>query len=290
MRSHPSLTFGETPPVPLGTLAGVPAVPAAASVFDRREAMDFVAGLAGVALGHRAVRHPYLSAMAADLLPDPHWALADFARHYQGYSRQFPRYLLSVTAHLEHPRHRRALLDNLAEESGRYAPAELAALEAAGLRAAWFVGVPHPELFRRFTRAVGADTGRDDADGSLDAPQVQCWREMLLCVLNGGSPAEAVGAIGLGTETIVRSVYRPFVVASTRLGLRAEDTVFFALHTLVDDDHQLTLLDIAADLARTATGRDGLQRGMLKALQLRSTFWDWLYERALNPTLAECVA
>jgi predicted DNA-binding ribbon-helix-helix protein len=31
----------------------------------------------------------------------------------------------------------------------------------------------------------------------------------------------------------------------------------------------------------------GLRRGMLKSLQLRTAFWDWLYERAMNPDCAQ---
>ena len=66
-------------------------------------------------------------------------------------------------------------------------------------------------------------------------------------------------------------------------------TVFFPLHTLVDDAHQHALLEIAADLAKTPDGLAALEVGMLKALQLRTAFWDWLYERALNPSQAEAV-
>ena len=44
---------------------------------------------------------------------------------------------------------------------------------------------------------------------------------------------------------------------------------------------------IAADLAATETGARELRRGMLKALQLRSAFWDWLHARAVAPARAE---
>ncbi len=246
---------------------------------------DAVAGLVEKALRHRAVRHPYLTALGSDLLPDPRWAMADFARHYAGYSRQFPRFVLTVAARLDRTRHRTVLVDNLGEESGRYGPDELATLERHGLDRRWFDGVPHPELFRRFARSVGAPV-----EAGAEALQVRCWYEMLLAVLRDGPPAEAVGALGLGTESIVPSIYRPFVLALDRLDVPKASSVFFPLHTLVDDHHQQALLTIAADLATTAEGFAGLESGMLKALQLRSVFWDWLYERALNPKLAESVA
>jgi pyrroloquinoline quinone (PQQ) biosynthesis protein C len=233
--------------------------------------------LAEVALRHRAVRHPYLSAIANGSLPDPSWALADFARQYQDYSAHFPRYLLALLSRLENPSHREALLSNLIEESGQYGDDELAALAAHGVKADWILGVPHPELFRRFRFAL-----TDDDNGGEEI-EVQCWRDMLLSVLTMGSPAEAVGALGLGTELIVSTIYQPFVRAITRhQDLNPRDTVFFQLHTLVDDSHQATLRQIAIDLAISEDSSADLSRGMHKALILRDSFWSWLHERALR--------
>ena len=74
--------------------------------------------LTTMALQHRAVQHPYLKALADGTLPDLRFALEDFACHYNGYSAHFPRYLTALIARLEDPAHRRALLENLTEESG----------------------------------------------------------------------------------------------------------------------------------------------------------------------------
>ena len=113
-----------------------------------------VDSLASAALSHRAVRHPYLMALAEGNLPNPAAALADFAQHYHGYSSHFPRYLTALIARLDDQSHRQALLANLLEESGHYDPSELATLAGVGIDPDWIVGVPHPELFRRFHRAV----------------------------------------------------------------------------------------------------------------------------------------
>lgn len=240
--------------------------------------MQAVDALEAAALQHRAVRHPYLTALAAGKLPDLAWALADFARHYQGYSAHFPRYLTALISRLENPSHREALLENLMEESGHYEEADLALLAQQGIAAEWIVGVPHPELFRRFRVAVA---GEDE--GWEEELEVVCWREMLLAVLSLGSAAEAVGALGLGTEFIVAPAYQPFVQAIARQGnLPPRDTVFFPLHTLVDDAHQATLRQIAADFAVSERGRADLAKGMHKALALRDSFWSWLHERALG--------
>lgn len=257
--------------------------PKAAGEFARGDALSYVRGLASEALDHRAVKHPYLEALASGDLPDTRWALADFARQYPGYAKHFPRYLTTVISQLTNPRHRDELLENLTEESGIYEEHELIELKESGIKPDWIVGRPHPQLFDRFRRAMGVA----DPDGAGESDQVICWREMFLSLLSNGSPAEAVGALGLGTEQIVSTIYVPFSQAIARLkDLSPRDTVFFPLHTAVDDHHQETLQNVAAELVTDASTARELRRGMLKALSLRSAFWDWMYSRALNPSRA----
>jgi pyrroloquinoline quinone (PQQ) biosynthesis protein C len=274
-----SLTSRPPAASPIRRLATTPQLRVIASPPPEERPAAFVAELAREALAHRAVTHPYLADLACDRLPDPRWALADFARHYLGYSRAFPRYLCALISRLDDPRQRQGLFANLTEEAGVYADAELAELAALGVRPEWIEGVPHPALFCRFARALGVDPDEREIP---EADEVACWRELFLAVLSHGSPAEAVGALGLGTENIVSTIYRPFVLALSRLDLDPRDTVFFPLHTAVDDHHQATLQAIAAAFAHTPEGRVGLRRGMLKALSLRTAFWDWLHARALN--------
>ena len=248
------------------------------------EALAYVGSLATEALLHRAVKHPYLEALDSGDLPDTRWALADFARHYTGYSQHFPRYLTTVISRLAEARHRDDLLENLTEESGIYEDSELAELADNGIEKEWIVGRSHPRLFDRFRRAMGVE----NSEHIVEPDQVICWREMFLSILANGSPAEAVGALGLGTEQIVSTIYQPFTRAIERLGdLSPRDSVFFPLHTTVDEHHQKTLQKVAADLVTDDRNAQELRRGMLKALNLRSVFWDWMYSRALNPTHAD---
>jgi hypothetical protein len=57
--------------------------------------------------------------------------------------------------------------------------------------------------------------------------------------------------------------------------------VFFPLHTEVDDEHGLILLDIAEKMASQSPEEEReLRKGMLKALNLRAAYWDGMYSRA----------
>lgn len=217
--------------------------------------------------------------MARGDLPNPRGALRDFARHYHGYSSHFPRYLAALISRLEDDGDRRRLLENLSEENGSYSPEDLLLLQASGIEPEWVVDVPHPELFRRFRRALGVD----DGDPEVEHPEVTAWRELLLSLLSLGSAAEAVGALGLGTEGIVPAIYPPFVDALARLGdVAPRDGVFFRLHTVVDDHHQASLRTLARKLATSSRARHELTVGMTKALALRDAFWSWLHQRALT--------
>lgn len=243
-----------------------------------QEVDAFLENVAAEATSHRAVHHPYLLALRNKSLPDMKWALADFARQYLGYSSHFPRYLTTVIGRLEVPEHRTALMENLTEESGIYESEEMEELAEIGVEKEWIDGVPHPVLFRRFCIAAGAD----QASLSEDAVEVVCWREMFLAVLSGGSTAEALGALGLGTENVVSTMYQHFLPALEVLDAPASETVFFPLHAAVDDHHQETLMNISRHYAATAEGRRDLLKGMRKALSLRAGFWDWLHARALT--------
>ena len=239
---------------------------------------DFLRTASQEATSHRAVNHPYLLALRGGDFRDTRWALTDFGRQYHGYSAHFPRYLTTVIGRLELPEHRSALLENLTEESGIYEEDEIEKLREIGVQPEWVEGVPHPMLFRRFCSAVGMG----DLDPDADDMEVVCWREMFLSLLSIGSPAQAVGALGFGTEAVVSTMYQHFLPAINALGADPSATVFFPLHAAVDDHHQEALLNVSRDFAKTHAGRLDLVKGMRKALALRAGFWDWMLLRARN--------
>ena len=232
--------------------------------------------LVNEALNHRAVNHPYLKALANGEFENMEAVLKDFASQYGFYSAWFPRYLTGVISQLENPEFRNHLLDNLSEESGHLHEEDMVAVRELGIKDEWVQGVPHPQLFKRFQHAMGVD-----AD-ALPGIEVEIWRDSFLSLIQGGSPVAAVGAIGLGTESIVKYIYRDIIKSiEEHTTLSLEEYVFFPLHTEVDDEHGLILLDIAEKMAsQSAEDERELRKGMLKALNLRAAYWDDMYERA----------
>lgn len=183
-----------------------------------------------------------------------------------------------VISKLDSPEHRMTLMQNLIEESGMLDDEEVAVLVEHGIDPDWVQGIAHPKLFKRFQQAMGVGDTDEHAD---DALEVVCWRESFYNLLASGSPAEAVGAIGLGTENVVNRIYAPIIRAIERLGtLDRRQYVFFELHCEVDDAHHEALLKIAHDFSDVAQNRIDLRKGMLKALGLRNIFWDWMHNRA----------
>jgi hypothetical protein len=160
----------------------------------------------------------------------------------------------------ENPGHRSALMEKFTEESGQYEQEELDEPAAIGIQPDWIVGLPPPELFRRYRLALGVL----DNEARPESIEMVCWREQFLAILSNGSAAEALGALGLGTETIVQTIYQPFLDAIGWIGMHPRDSVCFPLHTAVNDHHQATLRDIAIDLAATEQGRLDLAKGMQK--------------------------
>lgn len=230
------------------------------------------------AMNHRAVNHPYLNSLANGDFANMPEVMRDFAGQYGFYSAWFPRYLTGVISKMENPEHRAHLLDNLAEESGHLHEEDLVAVRSLGIKDEWVQGIAHPKLFKRFQHAIGAEMGEKPGI------EVDVWRDGFLSLINNSnkSAANAVGAIGLGTESVVKLIYRPIIKAIQKhTDLTLEQYVFFALHTEVDDAHGLILLDIAKQMIDESDQNAlDIRKGMLTALNIRASFWDDMTIRA----------
>ena len=219
---------------------------------------------------HAAVHHIWLENVAARRYVDMESTLRDFARDYYAYSSGFPIYLQKLIAKLEHAEHRELLERNLREEQGGLDRADSGRLREAAIDTADVDGVSHRELYRRFCRALGLD----DAELGLPGSAGHLWRQRMIAFLDSASPAAALGALGPGTEGVVRPIYRKLLRGIRELSaISARDRVFFELHYAVDDQHRLDLMRVAYDLIGTPGARNDMRQGMLEALQLRQDFF-----------------
>lgn len=235
----------------------------------------FVDALQAYAEGSRAAHHPLLTALASGAVTDGAFALRTLLREYYVYSRSFTRHLAAVSANLEDPDHRAALVPNAAEEAGAIDDEHLELLAERGLTKD-DVALPHPTLFKRFLESVDLD-----ADELARAPHIAttAWIESFHAICRSDD-AQGIGALGIATEGIVRTTYLELLKAidASFPQLTPRDTSFFVLHTLVDDEHALVLRDIASDLAKSHEARRKMAIGVSKALSARASFFDAMFE------------
>ncbi len=244
--------------------------------------ISFIERMRTEALGSSAVHHPYLRALRYGDLPDFDWALKDFAFQYGVYSSGFVQYLSAVIERLCCEEHRRILQENLAEEQGNPHDIELPSDVLASIK-----GQPHAVLYQRFQQALGInDTFKKN---NLESHAALNWSQQFLelCEVN---EYVGVGAIGIGTELIVSSIYRQILDAlKTHSHLTKEQRVFFDLHSDCDDHHAAQILIIVKDLANNSAACEQIEYGVRKAIEMRSAFWDAMLDRALNCKLSTVI-
>jgi pyrroloquinoline quinone (PQQ) biosynthesis protein C len=243
-------------------------------------ATTYVKSLCDRAEKHRAVNHPYLQRLAKGDVPDVVGAIKDLTFQYQAYSGDFIRYLTATIAQMKDREHRKALLGNLTEESGQVSEEDAAALKQIGIEKEWIDGVAHPRLFLRFLDAIGVDDKYRETHQLADETEI--WRDMFLDLCMKGGAAQSLGAIGLGTENVVKFIYRPILEAiKNHLNVSPRDRVFFDLHAALDDEHGEVLTNIAIEYAgKSEDNRRELKEGMLMALSIRGAFFDAMEARA----------
>jgi pyrroloquinoline quinone (PQQ) biosynthesis protein C len=237
-------------------------------LLHRGSAEEFVNALCDDALQHPAVNHEYLQRLADGELPDMHAALRDYCHQYYFYSAGFTGYLEAVIAGLSSEKHRHVLSHNLEEECGIGDEANPD-------------NIPHTELFQRFSAAAGVSPSYKDSISACTT--VDVWRDLFLQKCRSPQTGVGLGAIGIGTELIVSTVYSYLHKAvSAHSAMSPEDYVFLTLHMDCDDQHADDLKQISIELAEDLSVREALRFGVLSSLNLRNTFWDVMLARALH--------
>lgn len=247
--------------------------------YSLEDSRKFIKTLGEEALAHRALNHPFLHAIKGDEFNHPDIVLKDFTFNYLAYSKDFMRFLTATIAQIEEREHREMLIHNLMEEAGKIDPDDEPALKEAGIKIDWIQGVPHPVLYQRFLDAVGMNEKFRKQTEFCDEAMI--WSRMFLNVCSTGGAAQALGAMGLGTENIVKYIYRHIMEAIEKhMKVTPQQRVFFDLHAAVDDEHGEVIDEIAAFHAQFRRNREPLRDGMLMALNARAAFFDGMMARA----------
>jgi pyrroloquinoline-quinone synthase len=250
---------------------------------DYITAEDFVSSLKSYAEQAPAIQHPLLRAIAHGEFSDLPGTITRFLREYYFYSYHFTQYLTAVMSRLERPEHRAMLMPNVMEESGQMDEDHKAELLRAGIEPS-FVAAPHPELFRRFLAAIGLS--REQILQQPPHLATLAWIDTFDNLCRHGSQEQAIGALGLGTEGIVRHVYLQLLQGIKKAWpqLSLEERVFFDLHAHLDDEHAHVMRIITIELCRTVAGRRRVAMGVLQSLNARNTFFDHMfaYLRAMD--------
>jgi pyrroloquinoline-quinone synthase len=244
---------------------------------------DYVSSLKDYAEKSPAIQHPLLRAIALGDFRDLPGTITRFLREYYFYSYHFTQYLTAVMSRLERPEHRSMLMPNVMEENGQMDEEHKAELLRAGIEPS-FVAAPHPELFRRFLAAIGLS--REQILQQPPHLATLAWVDTFNNLCRHGSQEQAIGALGLGTEGIVRHVYLELLQGIKKAWpqMTLEQRVFFDLHAHLDDEHAHVMRIITIELCQTVAGRRRVAMGVLQSLNARRTFFDHMlvYLRAMD--------
>ncbi len=233
----------------------------------------FIDRLTQKALHSQAVNHPYLQYFAGENTDNAEGMVRDFALQYGFYSANFIAYVSSVIENLDKQSHRDVLQENLDEERGNVHGVDLPpdVLETV-------IGQPHSLLFQRFQQAAGVSASSKRNVSNADPGVAWARGFQTLCSEN---VLVGIGALGLGTELIVSSIYSKILSGiKTATNIAPKDYVFFELHSECDDDHAQQLLLVASQLAIDSDAERQIEYGMSRALELRCRFWDQMLERS----------
>lgn len=154
--------------------------------------------------------------------------------HYSGY---FTRYLCALMANLSTNEQVLDIAANLFEELG-FAPD---------------APTPHSIIYRSMLQKFGLHLS-DQAP----LPATRMLIDTMFSYCRSTDPALGLGAICLGAEGVVPTLYSAFISGFSAHGIDAETLHFFHLHVACDDEHAETLSKIMTDLV--AQDPDSLSR------------------------------
>ncbi|MEI8135628.1 MAG: CADD family putative folate metabolism protein [bacterium] len=194
---------------------------------------DFINRLDSAIAQYAVLNHPFYQAWNAGTLTNAQ--LQEYAKQYYQFEKNFPRYVSNVHANTENIAIRQQLLLNLMEEEQGEAN--------------------HPELWLRFSDALGAD--RNEVRTATPYKETAAMEETFLELTRHGSTLQGVAAL-YGYESQLPEVshtkiegLKKFYGVETSQGL-----AFFRVHEEADQIHRQAERDMLASLITNSTDEE----------------------------------
>lgn len=197
--------------------------------------------------------HPFLQACRQGRLSRAR--LDTFLVQQAKYSAHFTRYLCALMSNLESGEDLVRLAANLVEETGG----------GDG-------SLPHAQLYADML--ADFDLQKDQFPTHTET---QLLIDTMYVLCRHPNPAHGLGAMCLGAEAIVPTVYSAIVEGYGHVGVAAQRLGFFLIHIECDDGHAQTMRDIMAGMAhRQPPSVERMVAAGEMALHARYRFFDRL--------------
>lgn len=177
--------------------------------------------------------------------------LKEYAKEYYHHVKAFPRYLSAVHSHTEESSTRRHILNNLIEEEA---------------------GHPnHPDLWRSFTKSLGAND--QEIDAHLPSQAIKDVVTTFMDICQNGTTAEGIAALYAYESQIPPICISKIDGLKTHYGMQnPEDWKYFSVHIEADKEHAAVERDLLSRYVNT-NNENSITCATQRALD---TLWDFL--------------
>lgn len=172
-------------------------------------------------LDARILNHPFVKRCGRGTATMPE--LSSFLIQHGRYSAYFTRYLCGLISQLDDGADVLTLADNLAEELGYGSESQ----------------TPHSKIYRRMLEDLGIAL-----DQAPTFPETQNLIDTMLMLCQQPRGLAGLGALYLGAEAIVPSLYTKIMNGLRSCGVAEDRLEFFAMHVECDDKHAATMYAI----------------------------------------------
>ncbi|WP_414544270.1 TenA family transcriptional regulator [Nostoc sp. CCY0012] len=215
-----------------------------------------------IAANHPLWNHDFLHRCRTGdlLLPD----IQILAVQMYKFSKEFNRILAGILSCCPDETTQLVILENLFDEMGQ-----------------GNIHQSHPELFRRFTRALGID---DDTLAALPtAPETLALIETYLKIPRQYGYIPALAAVCYASEGIVSSLYTQLYQGIVDAApLPKESLIFFELHIDVDDSHAAKLAAVIEPRINLIDEFEQIQLAITEAMDARTEFFNGIQRQIFH--------